>query len=459
MRTNAARVISARASHGTDHDGCHRARSERLPGGRPPRRRQGARPPSDHVAAPRVAPARGSFIRISKRNRNDRNSERPRVHLLTPRPPPYPQAPKRGRKASPAPAAAAADLRGDDGDDARATTTTTRVLKTASVALGVSLLLDQSSAGPAHAVTARLEGTETARVLEAAADVKKGKKPSSPATAPATTVKRAVPASAGGRAVPGVRASSAALPEVKYEVPAPVKKSAASSKAVVASDPVADFYATYDVPVAKPVTKAVATMPVAAPAAAPKKAAAPTPSKPKPSSSSSSSKAYSSAQVVKTAPIPKTAGQSSTAKVSGKAAKANLAELKVEAPEATKGAKRGMQLSKEKPKTRLEKIAAGGGLAALGFGAAKAGAGGAAKGAGAKAAVGATVVDAYEAAAVVVAGGAVSGVGNSVIARNSRVRNVRKTPDGELPLPIQTALALSIPASFAFTIFQVLQSL
>ena len=288
--------------------------------------------------------------------------------------------------------------------------------------------------------------------------MKKGKKPSSPATAPATTVKRAVPASAGGRAVPGVRASSAALPEVKYEVPAPVKKSAASSKAVVASDPVADFYATYDVPVAKPVTKAVATKPVAAPAAAPKKAAAPTPSKPKPSSSSSS-KAYSSAQVVKTAPIPKTAGQSSTAKVSGKAAKANLAELKVEAPEATKGAKRGMQLSKEKPKTRLEKIAAGGGLAALGFGAAKAGAGGAAKGAGAKAAVGATVVDAYEAAAVVVAGGAVSGVGNSVIARNSRVRNVRKTPDGELPLPIQTAIALSIPASFAFTIFQVLQSL
>ena len=46
-----------------------------------------------------------------------------------------------------------------------------------------------------------------------------------------------------------------------------------------------------------------------------------------------------------------------------------------------------------------------------------------------------------------------------MIARNSRVRNVRKTPDGELPLPIQTALALSIPASFAFTIFQVLQSL
>jgi hypothetical protein len=315
--------------------------------------------------------------------------------------------------------------------------------------------------GPAFAASPRLEGTETARVLEAAAAAKKGPKKSSPspATAPATTVKRAVPASAGGRAVPGVRASSASLPEVKYEVPAPVKKGA------VVSDPVADFYATYDVPVAKPTkvaaaakpkptAKVVASAPVAA--AAPKKA---TLAKPSSSSSSSSSKAYA-AQVVKTAPIPKTIpGQSSTAKVSGKAAKANLAELKVEAPEATKGAKRGMRLSNEKPKTRLEKIAAGGGLAALGFGAAKAGAGGAAKGAGAKAAVGATVVDAYEAAAVVVAGGAVSGVGNSVIARNSRVRKVRKTPDGELPLPIQTALALSIPASFAFTIFQVLQSL
>jgi hypothetical protein len=161
--------------------------------------------------------------------------------------------------------------------------------------------------------------------------------------------------------------------------------------------------------------------------------------------------------VVKTAPIPKTpAGP----RIDAKQAKANLAELKVEAPTAQKGGK-GMQLAKEAPKTRLEKFAAAGGVGGAGLagllGAGKAaGKAAAAKGAAGKAAAAATQADALEAAAVVVAGGAVGQTGTSIITKNSRIRKIRVTPKGELPLPVQMGLALALPASFLFTLISFL---
>jgi hypothetical protein len=156
---------------------------------------------------------------------------------------------------------------------------------------------------------------------------------------------------------------------------------------------------------------------------------------------------------VKTAPIPKTpAGP----RIDAKQAKANLAELKVEAPTAQKGGK-GMQLAKEAPKTRLEKFAAAGGVGGAGLaGLLGAGKAAAAKGAAGKAATAATQADALEAAAVVVAGGAVGQTGTSIITKNSRIRKIRVTPKGELPLPVQTGLALALPASFLFSLIQFL---
>ena len=64
--------------------------------------------------------------------------------------------------------------------------------------------------------------------------------------------------------------------------------------------------------------------------------------------------------------------------------------------------------------------------------------------------------DALEAAAVVVAGGAVGQTGTSIITKNSRIRKIRVTPKGELPLPVQTGLALALPASFLFSLISFL---
>mgnify|MGYP001280342301 CR=1 FL=1 len=83
----------------------------------------------------------------------------------------------------------------------------------------------------------------------------------------------------------------------------------------------------------------------------------------------------------------------------------------------------------------------------------------AAKGAAGKAAAAATQADALEAAAVLVAGGAVGQTGTSIITKNSRIRKIRITPKGELPLPLQTAAALAVPASFLFTLIAILASL
>ena len=68
----------------------------------------------------------------------------------------------------------------------------------------------------------------------------------------------------------------------------------------------------------------------------------------------------------------------------------------------------------------------------------------------------ATQADALEAAAVVVAGGAVGQTGTSIITKNSRIRKIRVTPKGELPLPVQTGLALALPASFLFSLISFL---
>ena len=43
--------------------------------------------------------------------------------------------------------------------------------------------------------------------------------------------------------------------------------------------------------------------------------------------------------------------------------------------------------------------------------------------------------------------------------KNSRIRKIRITPKGELPLPLQTAAALAVPASFLFTLVTILASL
>ena len=306
------------------------------------------------------------------------------------------------------------------------------VSKAAAAAAAVAVAL--STASPAVAISALLEGTDTARLIEEAQVSKK--KPAA-ASAKAAVKTAPVPKTAAPGAQypkPGnAKAENAALrlPEVKVSVPEPTK----------AAKPA-------------PVTKANVKVPkpaVGKPSAPvlPKKSTAAKPVAVKP--------AGPELAVVKTAPIPKTPGGP---RIDGKQAKANLPGLKVEAPTAQKGGK-GMQLAKEAAKTRLEKCAAAGGggdagLAGL-LGAGKAaGKAAAAKGAAGKAAAAATQGDALEAAAVVVAGGAVGQTGTSIITKNSRIRKIRVTPKGELPLPVQMGLALALPASFLFTLISFL---
>jgi len=165
----------------------------------------------------------------------------------------------------------------------------------------------------------------------------------------------------------------------------------------------------------------------------------------------------------KPAPKPKAAvpkaDPSAPKPVPGKLQKANLAELKAPAPEPVKGGT-GMQLKSEAPKSRLAALTAGGaGLGAGIFGLGKsAAAGNAAKGAAAKSAATATSADAAEAVAVLVAGAAAGQTGTSVVNKNARVRVIRRTPKGELPLPLQAAFALSVPASFVVALLQFLLS-
>ena len=306
--------------------------------------------------------------------------------------------------------------------------------KAAAVAAAAAVAL--STASPALAISARLEGTETARLIEEAQVSKK-----KPAAAPAKAAVKTAPVpktAAPGAQYPkpgNAKAENAdlRLPEVKMAVPEPTKaaKPAPVTKATVKAPKPA---------VGKPSAPVI-----------PKKATAPKPAAVKPAAPEKA--------VVKTAPIPKT----SAPRIDAKQAKANLAELKVEAPSAKKGGK-GMQLAKEAPKTRLEKYAAAGGIGGAGLagllGAGKAaGKAAAAKGAAGKAAAAATQADALEAAAVLVAGGAVGQTGTSIINKNSRVRKIRITPKGELPLPLQTAAALAVPASFLFTLVTILASL
>jgi len=126
--------------------------------------------------------------------------------------------------------------------------------------------------------------------------------------------------------------------------------------------------------------------------------------------------------------------------------------------EAKKGAKKGVINGVTKSPTPVYAAAAGGvgaavaGIFSLGAkgGAAK-GAAGAGKAA-ASAAKGMTATDAAEAAAVVVAGGAAGETGKSIVKKASRVINVRKTPEGEIPLPAQLITAASLPAGLIGTL-------
>ena len=121
-----------------------------------------------------------------------------------------------------------------------------------------------------------------------------------------------------------------------------------------------------------------------------------------------------------------------------------------------------MQLDNEKgrPKSKLAALSAGAGLgAAFGLGLKGAAGAGAAKGGAVKIASGATAADAAEAAAVFVAGGAVGQTGTTVITKASRIRNIRRTPEGELPLPAQAAVAVSVPGGLIFAIISVLANL
>ena len=68
------------------------------------------------------------------------------------------------------------------------------------------------------------------------------------------------------------------------------------------------------------------------------------------------------------------------------------------------------------------------------------------------------VADAAEAVAVLVAGAAAGQTGTNVVNKNARVRVIRRTPKGELPLPLQAALALSVPTSFVVALLQFLLS-
>ena len=57
-----------------------------------------------------------------------------------------------------------------------------------------------------------------------------------------------------------------------------------------------------------------------------------------------------------------------------------------------------------------------------------------------------------------VAGAAAGQTGTSIVNKNARVRVIRRTPKGELPLPLQAAFALSVPASFVVALLQFLLS-
>ena len=274
----------------------------------------------------------------------------------------------------------------------------------------------------ATAVSARFEGTEIAELLAAqeVAGKKKAVKPVAVKTAP---VVKASPVKAQPTSKPiAGKDAPVDLPAVKYAVPEPTKRVApAPAKQAVKPAPL----------VVKSVAKPAVVV-KQAPKIVPVTASKPT-----------------------KAPVPK-ADPNLPKPTPGKLQKTNLAELKAIAPEAVKGGK-GMQLKNEAPKTRLAAITAGGaGLGAV-FGLGKSAAGvNAAKGAAAKSAAVATQADAAEALAVLVAGTAVGQTGTSIVNKNSRVRQIRRTPKGELPLPIQTLFAVSVPASFVFAIFQFL---
>lgn len=128
------------------------------------------------------------------------------------------------------------------------------------------------------------------------------------------------------------------------------------------------------------------------------------------------------------------------------------------------GAKGKLVLNNEKgrPKTKLAAITAGAGVG-LGAGlfslGKAAGTGAAVKGGTVKMAAGATSADAVEAAAVLVAGGAVGQTGTSIINKNSRIRKIRRTPDGELPLPAQALVAASVPGALIFSLVSALENL
>ena len=242
--------------------------------------------------------------------------------------------------------------------------------------------------------------------------------------------------------------TTAHLPEVKYAVPTPVKRSDTTSTAA-APKPAAAPKAAAPKPVkSAPVAAAKSSVSSGArgfsdrPEAAPAVAAAPAKN-----------------AVVKSVPVPIT-NNSAAKPESGKTAKADLVEVKYEVPKASKGGK-GMVLNNDKarPKSKLAAFgAAGAGLgAAFTFG--KAAGVGAAKGGAAKAAAGASSADVAEAAAVFVAGGAVGQTGTAVITKASRIRKIRKTPEGELPLPLQAAVALSIPGGFVIALLGVLANL
>jgi|AntAceMinimDraft_11_1070367.scaffolds.fasta_scaffold19620_2 hypothetical protein len=129
---------------------------------------------------------------------------------------------------------------------------------------------------------------------------------------------------------------------------------------------------------------------------------------------------------------------------------------------AVKGGK-GFVIDNEasRPKTRLAALSTSAGALGAGlFGLGKLAGAGAAKGGATKAvAASATSADVAEAVAVLVAGGAVGQTGTSVITKNSRIRKIYATPEGELPLLAQAAVGLSVPASLLFAIFAFLQSL
>ena len=392
----------------------HRPRHLLLRRGRAPRRPQGA----SRVATATRFPARASGARerhttprrdylasstfpIANARRRERPTSPDRATLTTPPTPPATTQPTKTKRA----ARVSCSAESERAPAAAATTVALSLL--------VSAGAQDLSAPPARAISARLEGTEIAELL-AEREQTSTKKAPAPKAAPAQ------------KAVPGASAPATALPAVKYAVPEPAKRQA----------------------------------PAPAPASA-KKAPAPKPA-PKPSTPAPAKKAapakttYQTASEPKRAPVPKTDGPKPTP---GKLEKANLAVLKTDAPVAVKGGK-GMQLNTEasRPKSKLAAITAGGaGLGAV-FGLGKAAGVAAGKGGAAKAAAVATQADAAEAVAVLVAGGAVGQTGTTIITKNSRVRKIRKTPPGELPLPIQAAAAASVPAGFVLALLQVLMS-